>query len=232
MQIVTPIASLRERKKAQTRAALAEASFDLVRDHGATALTAEAIAERAGVSRRTFFNYFPSVDAAVAYSVAGLLQDLTDALGARPAEENVWDTLPALLTGPEGTRILERMALLGATRESSPQARRIAQDQVDAFVEWLTGWVTHRLAGRRAAATSEGPMADRRAPGTSVVADEELYAATLAASVAACAEASLRVWARRNAGTVSAAAIDDYHHLLSSSLELLRTGFYRTTEHI
>ncbi len=49
---------LRERKKRATRAALAEAAVRLAAEHGAEKVTVEAISAAAGVSVRTFFNYF------------------------------------------------------------------------------------------------------------------------------------------------------------------------------
>jgi len=51
---------LRERKKQQTRAAIHHAAIDLVTDRGLTGVTVEEICTAAGVSPRTFFNYFPS----------------------------------------------------------------------------------------------------------------------------------------------------------------------------
>lgn len=53
---------LRERKKLATRTALAEAAVRLAAEHGAENVTVEAISEAAGVSARTFFNYFDSHD--------------------------------------------------------------------------------------------------------------------------------------------------------------------------
>ncbi|MFJ3037599.1 MULTISPECIES: TetR/AcrR family transcriptional regulator [Streptomyces] len=53
---------LRERKKRATRAALAEAAVRLAAEHGAEKVTVEAISATAGVSVRTFFNYFDSRD--------------------------------------------------------------------------------------------------------------------------------------------------------------------------
>ncbi|WP_330177368.1 TetR family transcriptional regulator [Streptomyces sp. NBC_01498] len=55
-------AGLRERKKQATRAALAEAAVRLAAEHGAEHVTVEAISNAAGVSPRTFFNYFDSHD--------------------------------------------------------------------------------------------------------------------------------------------------------------------------
>jgi AcrR family transcriptional regulator len=57
---------LRERKKAATRLAIERAAVDIAYDQGYEAATAEAIAARAGVSLRTFFNYFSSKDVAIA----------------------------------------------------------------------------------------------------------------------------------------------------------------------
>ncbi len=51
---------LRERKKLQTRAAIHSAALDLVTAHGLAGVTVEEICAAAGVSTRTFFNYFPS----------------------------------------------------------------------------------------------------------------------------------------------------------------------------
>ncbi len=56
---------LRQRKKAETRARLADAALSLALEHGPAAITVEQIAEVADVSPRTFFNHFASKDDAV-----------------------------------------------------------------------------------------------------------------------------------------------------------------------
>ncbi|SFA74326.1 TetR/AcrR family transcriptional regulator [Cellulomonas marina] len=56
---------LRERKKAACRSALIDAAQAIAADRGVEAVTVEEVCERAGVSARTFFNYFDTKDDAV-----------------------------------------------------------------------------------------------------------------------------------------------------------------------
>ena len=56
---------LRERHRAETWGAIRDAAGDLVLEVGLSGATIDAIAARAGVSRRTFFNYFQSKEDAV-----------------------------------------------------------------------------------------------------------------------------------------------------------------------
>lgn len=56
---------LRERKKQQTWLALHRAALRLATAHGVAEVTTEHIATAAGVSPRTFFNYFPTKEAAL-----------------------------------------------------------------------------------------------------------------------------------------------------------------------
>lgn len=59
---------LRERKKVQTRQAILEAAMALFAEHSYAEVTVSQIADRAGISRQTCFNYFsgkPAIAAAV-----------------------------------------------------------------------------------------------------------------------------------------------------------------------
>jgi AcrR family transcriptional regulator len=56
---------LRERKKADTRLAISRAALYLAIDRGPDAVTVDDIADRAGVSPRTVFNYFATKEQAI-----------------------------------------------------------------------------------------------------------------------------------------------------------------------
>ena len=56
---------MREHKKRQTRMAMHRAALELVAEHGLSAVTAQMIAERAGVSTRTFFNHWATKESAI-----------------------------------------------------------------------------------------------------------------------------------------------------------------------
>lgn len=59
-----PSSSLRERRRRQTARDIQDAALQLIRDHGFAHVTTEMIAQEAGISLRTFFNYFPNKEAA------------------------------------------------------------------------------------------------------------------------------------------------------------------------
>lgn len=61
----SPVLGLRQRKRAQTADAIHVAAAELALERGLENATIEAITERADVSTRTFFNYFPTKEDAV-----------------------------------------------------------------------------------------------------------------------------------------------------------------------
>jgi AcrR family transcriptional regulator len=68
--------SRRERKKLETKIAILEAARDLFQDRGFDETSIEAIAERADVSRSTFFNYFPTKESLLSEIAAVEMESL------------------------------------------------------------------------------------------------------------------------------------------------------------
>ncbi|GIJ22662.1 acyl-CoA-like ligand-binding transcription factor [Micromonospora lutea] len=77
----------RDRKKRQTRTALATAALRLVAERGLDQVTVEEISEAADVSARTFFNYFPTKDDALVGDTEVDRVRVLRALAAVPAEQ-------------------------------------------------------------------------------------------------------------------------------------------------
>lgn len=96
---------LRARKKRATRRALHRAAVDLVAERGLSGVTIDEIAAAAGVSPRTFFNYFPTKDAAVVGIGARLPDLVAEALRGRPPAEGVLDALRAVLSDALGLAV-------------------------------------------------------------------------------------------------------------------------------
>ncbi|GAA4187116.1 TetR family transcriptional regulator [Gryllotalpicola kribbensis] len=90
---------LRERKRVATRHAIERAAIDLSIDKGYENVTVDEIAEAADVSPRTFFNYFPSKEAAVVGQLPeGPQPETISAFLGAPAEQPILDGIRAMLT--------------------------------------------------------------------------------------------------------------------------------------
>jgi AcrR family transcriptional regulator len=93
-----PPASLRERKKLATRRLLRRVALKLVAERGAANVTVEDIAEAADVSPRTFFNYFPSKEAALFASAdSSRWNELCERIVQESPGEPVLDVLRAVM---------------------------------------------------------------------------------------------------------------------------------------
>ncbi|WP_229067620.1 TetR/AcrR family transcriptional regulator [Actinoplanes sp. DH11] len=95
MSVPTTEPGLRERKKAATRLALHEAALRLALEHGPDRITVEAIADEAGVSRRTFSNYFANKEEALFYGQHQRMRQVLEIIRARPRDEPPWHALTA-----------------------------------------------------------------------------------------------------------------------------------------
>lgn len=86
-------AGLRERKKLATRQALGEAAVRLAVERGLDKVLVDDIAEAAGVSARTFNNYFASKYEAICALQQDRALRIGEALRTRPPDEPLWDSV-------------------------------------------------------------------------------------------------------------------------------------------
>jgi AcrR family transcriptional regulator len=81
---------LRERRHRQTSADIRDAAVRLARERGFDKVTIEEICAEAGISARTFFNYFPNKESAIAYGPSDIPPELVaDFVAAGPASYSV-----------------------------------------------------------------------------------------------------------------------------------------------
>jgi AcrR family transcriptional regulator len=144
-----PPTGLRERKKVETRDALADAAMRLAVKHGLDELRVEDIAAEANVSLRTFNNYFASKQEALAARYVNRMAYAADALRARSPQEPLWEAIIAAMLAPWsdvlrghtapsrpaalelrlifGAPLLQAELLRGALAEDHPFARAVAE---------------------------------------------------------------------------------------------------------
>lgn len=88
--------SLREKKKAETKEAIARAAAHVLLRDGAEALTVAHVAQAAGVSPRTFHNYFQSMEEALLWFIHLHGAEITEAFAQVPTEYSVVEAARAV----------------------------------------------------------------------------------------------------------------------------------------
>ena len=90
MDVMSNQMGLRERRRRQTSADIRDAAVRLAQERGFDKVTIEEICAEAGISTRTFFNYFPNKESAIAYGPADIPPELAaDFVAAGPAPYSV-----------------------------------------------------------------------------------------------------------------------------------------------
>jgi AcrR family transcriptional regulator len=165
---------------APTRSRLVDSAFELFGDRGYEATTVEAIAERAGIARRTFFRYFRSKDDVIFPDHDTQLAVIGQFLAAA--------SLPPVAAVCGAVRLVFRSYL--ADPEVSVQRYRVAR-RVEALRqrEIASVWRYERLF----ASYLRGRLARDTAPGG---ASSTLSADIVAAAVVAAHNSVLRAWLR------------------------------------
>jgi AcrR family transcriptional regulator len=199
--------SRRELNKAATRQAITDAALGLLRAQGPGNFTVEDIAEAAGISRRTFFNYFSSTEVVIASVTHGFLDTALQQFRLRPAGEPVLESARAALVALADPMTIAPLAELYSLGQSNPQLNRSE----------LEAW-DHCTAEIIDAAR------ERFAQGSGVEIDE-LYLRALAGSVISCGKAAMDVWFARCEGSLSPESLSTLRQLLIDSMSLLGSGF-------
>src|ERR1700743_2037827 len=90
MRVMANQMGLRERRRRQTSADIRGAAVRLARQRGFDRVTIDEICVDAGISPRTFFNYFPNKEAAIAYGPSDIPPELVEEfVAAGPAPYSV-----------------------------------------------------------------------------------------------------------------------------------------------
>ncbi|XRQ10067.1 TetR family transcriptional regulator [Actinomadura welshii] len=111
---------LRERTRRAVRAELAEVAIGLFSRQGFEETTVEDIARAAGMTKRSFFRYFPTKEDVVFDGVDLTGEKVVADIAARPADEHPWDSLHHVLRAWQeeihaSERILDTLRLIEAT---------------------------------------------------------------------------------------------------------------------
>ena len=175
--------SLRERKKLATRRLLRRAALDLVAERGLANVTVEDIAEAADVSPRTFFNYFPSKEAAL--------------FGGDP--ERAVELRERVATGAPGKSALDalRVVLARDSEEMADELRSLGGDPADWLRRMKMARTDPHVRAAHAAqmAMIERAIAEGLAERLGTDPEQDPYPGLLAATAAGVFRASMTFWA-------------------------------------
>jgi len=192
---------LRERKKAETHQALAKAALDLADRLGPDRVTVEAIADAAGVSPRTFFNYFSSKEDAI--------------VGIAPAQSSA--LLADLLSRPEAEPPLD--ALRAVMLAAAERLQAVGDDWV---IRHRLIQRHHSLAVTRASwfAEVERRMTEEIARRTGLDPGLDVYPALVVSATIGALRVAIDVWQERERAGALEALIDDAFDVLAHGLQL------------
>jgi AcrR family transcriptional regulator len=166
---------LRERKKVATRAAIGIAAWRLAVERGPDHMRIEDIAEEAGVSRRTFHNYFTTKEEAMASVALDRAERICAALRKRPAEEPLADALAELFIEEYASRYRPDEAQRAVIRRAGSNPG-------------LAGAIGQAMLA------TEAPLAEAIAERTGADADRDLYPKLAAAAAVGALRATLEFW--------------------------------------
>lgn len=138
--------TLRERRRLSTRRDISRAALYLVLEHGLGNVTVDDIAEAAGISPRTFFNYFPSKKSAVLAGPDPLPDEAVEVFVTdldTPVPEGLRRLLDSLDVASAEQR--ELMSRMQQVITAHPELVPVLHERVMEFEGLLAGVVARRL---------------------------------------------------------------------------------------
>ncbi len=196
--------SRRERQREETRRDLAQIALELACERGLANVRVPEIAAAAGVSTRTFNNYFPSKEAAIAWPAVRRWTRMVENLLARPAEEPVGEALVAAIG-----ELYSPAPGVGAGADSDSDSD---SDPEDAFISRFrvlaAAEPTVRVEYLRISDAGEDQLAKGIAARIGA-GEDELRPRLLAAMAVGAERAAIRHWIRSNDETTPLADVVD-----------------------
>ena len=195
----------REANKARTREAVVDALRALVEQRPVESVTVDQLAEAAGISRRTFFNYYAGIPAVLVEVFSGYAERMVALI---PREALVADPLGAMRAlVADGGMEAGFLGWMAALNRHDPGACTVVVEHA-AWTD-LGGWLDRRLRELFPAGT------------------DPLYLTTLAASVMHAFAAAEREWldTRTDPTALTPADHADFAVLLDRALSHLECGW-------
>ena len=184
-----PRTSLRERKKLATRRSIRRVALNLVAERGFAHVTVEDIAEAADVSPRTFFNYFPSKEAALFAADPDRITALRERVIHQAPGEPVLDALRMVMVS-DARAVADELSELGG--DPADWLRRMKEARADPHL---------RAAHAAQMAMVERAVTDGLAQRLGTDPERDPYPGLLAAMASGVFRASMMFWAG-SGGTV------------------------------
>jgi len=191
-----PRASLRERKKLATRRSLRRIALDLVAERGFAHVTVDDIAEAADVSPRTFFNYFPSKEAALFGTDPDRIAELRQRIVQRAPGEPILDVLRTVMVS-RAQVVADELTELGG--DPADWLSRMKEARTDPHL---------RAAHAAQMAMVERAITEGLAERLGTDPERDPYPGLLAATAAGAFRASMTFWAS-SGGTVPLSQLID-----------------------
>lgn len=176
---------LRERKKEETRIALSWAAIKLTVERGFDNVKVEDIAAEAGVSHRTFNNYFSSKGEAIAARHLDRAVQIADELRSRPDDEPLWEAIT--------NAVFARFSL--------GMQERPADERWIAGVRLMSAHPEHRGEFLKAHAAAVDALAAAVAERTGTDVQRDLYPQLVAGAAGAAILAAMQLWLHGDAPT-------------------------------